>query len=902
MTNNKLFLIDGHALIFKMYYAFLRRPMINSKGVDTSILFGFTKRLLELIEKEGPTHLAVSFDLPGGTFRNEMFPAYKANRSETPQLVIDALEPLTEICKALNIPVIAKQGFEADDVIGSVAKYAEKEGFTVYMVTPDKDYGQLIDDNIYQYKPGKSGGDCEIIGKKEICEKYGISDPLQVIDMLTICGDTADNVPGVKGVGEVGAGKLISKYGSVENIYAHLDELSARQQEQFREAQSHIELSHTLVTIKTDIPMDIPCDQMRIDTAFSPEIADLFAKYEFTSLRRFIAHVRTSDKSSKAKSLKIKKIDKELLLQYAKNSHCCSIITDSADKSIFSKINGITLATLESPADGIGDCCEETVFVCEGKAGEFKQLLENESVTKCGYDLKLQSNILAYNGISLKGKLMDIELTHYLINPEMSHSLDILARSYLDINLDTASQSETSAVTGSLFDDSEISEQVSHQNDDSDNCAAILFLSRKLRDELESGKYGEKLTELYDSVEEPLIRVLARMERNGVKVDLRQLDRFAEQLREEMAIREDSARELAGDPSLNVSSPKQIGTLLFDKFKLDPKAKKNKTGSYTTDEATLSALADKHPIINEILEFRAVKKLLSTYIEPFPSYISPLTGRVHTTFNQALTATGRLSSSNPNLQNIPIRTERGREIRKSFVPGTPDGLILSADYSQIELRIMAHLSLDAHLTEAFKNGIDVHSATASKIFGLPHGEVTQEQRRIAKTVNFGIIYGISAFGLGQRLGISRKEAQKIIDDYFANFPAVHVFIEDTIASARENGYVETLLGRRRYLPDINSKNVNAKLFAERNAVNAPIQGTAADIIKLAMIGVDRRMSEEGLKSKMVLQVHDELVFDTLKEEAEQLKSIVKEEMENVTELSVPLIAECGYGKNWLEAH
>jgi DNA polymerase I len=898
--NGKLYLIDGHALIFKMYYAFLRRPMVNSKGADTSILFGFTKYLLELLERERPTHIAVAFDPPGGTFRNQLYPQYKANRPPTPQLIIDALEPLTELVQAMNIPVLMLKGYEADDVIGTIAKRSADEGLDVYMVTPDKDYGQLIDKTIYQYKPGKSGNDNEIIDVKGICERYGIGSPLQVIDMLTICGDTADNVPGVKGVGEVGAAKLISKYGSVENIYDHIGELSARQQAMFLEAKDHIALSKDLVTIRTDVPVEAPTETMRLDMNFSPALADLFEKYEFNSLRRHIPHISSAPKQT-SKPQTVSKINiipaaeaANILTALTANNPSsesaselaggrCAIQINAAGTGIFAQVTGVELCFGQ---DG-------QLTVSRGSLADFRQVLEDERISKCGVDLKLQLCQLAHAGVEMKGKLLDISLMHYLLNPERSHSLDILAQSYLGISLD--SQAEAGESVGSLFGDEQAPEQ---QNDDSQQLAAILQLSFKLEEELMNA--GAK--DLYDRIEEPLLKVLARMERSGMKVDLNSLREFSGQLREEILKHENAVRELAGEPGLNVSSPKQIGTVLFEKLQLDPKAKKSARGAWSTDEETLLALADRSPIIGEILEFRAAKKLLSTYIEPFPSYVSPLDARVHTTFNQALTATGRLSSSNPNLQNIPIRTERGKEIRKAFTASKQDWLIMSADYSQIELRIMAHLSCDRHLITAFKAGEDVHRATAAKIFGVATDEVTSDQRRIAKTANFGIMYGISAFGLAQRLHCPRSEAKKIIDDYFLSFPSIRSFIDDTVTAARESGYVETLFGRRRYLPDIDSKNATVRSLAERNAVNAPIQGTSADIIKLAMIAIDRRMREAGLQAMMVLQIHDELLFELPPEELETLRKIVVEEMENVVELSVPLTVECSYGKNWLESH
>ncbi len=883
--NGKLYLIDGHALIFKMYYAFLRRPMVNSKGMDTSILFGFTKYLLELVEREKPTHLAVAFDPPGGTFRNEMYPEYKANRPDTPQLVIDALEPLTEIVKAMNIPVLMIPGFEADDVIGSMALRSAGEGFDVYMVTPDKDYGQLVRPHVYQLRPGKGGGDDELLDAAAVCAKYGIQDTSQVIDMLTICGDASDNVPGVKGVGEVGAAKLISKYGSVEEIYAHLGELSARQQAMFEEARGHIALSKALVTIKTDIPLECRSSDMEMDMAFSPVLADLFEKYEFNSLKRYIAHVAAPAPAAEVrKDFAVAGAGVAELAAAARRAGRCAFVTEADGAGIFAPVTGVTVAV----ADG------DRLVAASGSPADFKALLEDASVEKYGFGIKLQLNRLSYSGISLEGRLVDVELIHYILNPERSHSLEILVRSYLDVSLETAAPQ---AEAGSLFADDE-SAAGEAPADRSREAAAILRLGEKILAELDaSGMFS-----LYDGMEEPLIRVLARMERTGVKVDVASLSEFAESLRRTMLEREAQVRDIAGEPGLNVSSPKQVGEVIFEKLKLDPKAKKGSKSSWSTDEETLLALADRSPIIDAILDYRATKKLLSTYIEPFPGYISPRDGRVHTTFNQALTATGRLSSSNPNLQNIPIRTERGKEIRKAFVAGTPGAMILSADYSQIELRIMAHLSCDAHLVDAFRHGVDVHAATAAKIFGIPLSDVTADQRRIAKTANFGIMYGISSFGLSQRLRCSRSEAKKIIDDYFLSFPSIRSFIDDTVAMARETGYVETLFGRRRYIADINSRNATVRSLAERNAVNAPIQGTSADIIKLAMVAIDRRMQAEGFRSSLVLQIHDELLFEVLPDELESLTSLVVKEMENVIELSVPLTVECNHGINWLESH
>ena len=869
-----------------MYYDILRHPTINSKGVDTSILFGFTKYILELIDKEKPTHLAVSFDPPGGTFRNEMYPEYKGTREATPQLVIDALEPLTELCRAMNIPVLMVMGYEADDVIGTIAGKAAREGFTVYMVTPDKDYGQLVSDRIFQYRPGKSGGEREILGPAEICGRYGIASPEQVIEILTICGDASDNVPGVKGVGEIGARKLIGTYGSAKEIYNHLDELTARQKAAFEQARGHIALSHDLVTIRTDVPIGFKPDEMALDTGYSPLAAELFDKYEFGSLKRYLGEYADSGEKHE-ENLDFTEISTDRACKEAVKAGNFSIVPDFQDSTIFCGIRRLTIGI----ADG------DRKFSSSGNAEQFREIIENESISKTVYDLKRIWNIFRHHGLVLKGKLLDIELMHYLINPEKSHRMDILARSYLNVSIEEH-VTERKTASLSLFEQDEAEDDVLPKHKEA---VVTAMLGRAVRKEIED----LDIAGLYDEIEEPLIRVLGEMERTGVRIDLGQLRQYAAGLNAEMEQIQQRIREMAGEPNLNILSTKQIGSVIFEKLALDPKVKKagsDKRYSYSTDEETLTALADRHPIINEILEYRGVRKLLSTYIDPLPNFVSPLTGKIHTTFNQALTATGRLSSSKPNLQNIPVRTERGKEIRKAFIPSREDGAIMSADYSQIELRIMAHLSQDEHLMDAFRRGLDVHAITASKIFRIALEDVSSDQRRIAKTANFGIMYGISAFGLAQRLKISRADARKIIEDYFTNFPTISSYIEKAIASAREKGYAETLFGRRRYLPDITSKNNTVRSLAERNAINAPIQGTAADIIKKAMINVSKRLEASGMQSRMVLQVHDELVFDALLSEVEDLKRLVTEEMENVIQLSIPLTVDCNYGKNWLEAH
>lgn len=888
--SKKLMLIDGHALIFRSYYAFLRRPMVNSKGVDTSILYGFTKTLIELIIKEKPTHFAVAFDPPAMTFRHELFPEYKANRSETPELIKGALEPLTELLDAISVPVIMKPGFEADDVIGTLAKRAASDGFTVYMVTPDKDFGQLIDENIYQYKPAKNGNENEVIGRDEVCSYYGIDTPAQVIDILTIWGDSSDNIPGVRGIGEVGSKKLVAKYKSVKNIYDSLDELPQKQKEAFLEASAHIGLSQTLVTIDTNVDIEWDEDSLKLETPHFTKIKELFANYELTSLSRMLPQLEqffsfTGNVSGEQLS--------DIPSAIATNSYETTPATPAQMLEI-AGVNGYVSVKI----------CQERLLVSSGGRSLFlnhdsnelnsvRALFEDHSLIKCGYDLKNLINLLKRAHIELNGYLADIELMHYLISPERSHKVEILAGSYLNANIAGVVDDSPK----DLFSSQDINQSIGEEQ--SLREVAVLYpLYEKLKEELAN----EGIDKLYDNMEMPLLRVLAGMEREGVKIDTGMLGEYSTQLTEELAVIEREVRELAQEPSLNISSPKQLGVVIYEKLKLVKNAKLTKGKSYSTDEETLAELSGTHPIISKILEYRNIKKLLSTYIDPLPSLISPVTGKIHTTYKQSLTATGRLSSVKPNLQNIPVRTERGREIRKAFIPSHRDGIIVSADYSQIELRLMAHMSGDELFIEAFREGKDIHAATASKIFGVPEGELTKEQRNRAKVANFGIIYGISAFGLSQRLAIPRGESKKLIEDYFAAYPQVESYMKMMIERARVDGFVTTLYGRKRYLPDINSKNPVVRGLAERNAINAPIQGSAADIIKVAMIRVDKKIKELGLKSRMVLQVHDELLFDAFKDEEEVLSDIIKREMEGVIELSVPLTIECQSGTNWLEAH
>ncbi len=883
----KLILIDGHALIFRSYYAFLRRPMVNSKGADTSIIFGFTKAVLELILKERPTHLAVAFDPPAKTFRHELYPEYKANRQETPQLIKDALNPLTEILEAISIPVLMKPGYEADDVIGTIAKRASQDGLPVYMVTPDKDFGQLIDKNIYQYKPAKSGSDNELINRERICEQYGIDDPSQIIDILTIWGDSSDNIPGVRGIGEIGSKRLISKYKSIDNIYNSLDELPPKQQEAFTEARSYIELSRKLITINTDVEMVWEKEDYKLETPHFNHIKELFTYYEFPSLARMLPSLEQmfnlTDRESSAEG----SIKQDTGNQY--NSLIASIeeLTNSV------KTKGY-LSFIICPDNLLLSCDGKSHFSEYNSAGlnKVKALFEDSSIIKCGYDIKSLINLLRREGIRLKGYQADIELMHYLLAPERSHKIELLAATFLNTQLTDYTDEEPADLFSQTEDKSvNIKSQLKE--------AAILY---PLYEVLKSMMAKEDIESLYNKIEMPLIEVLANMEYEGVKIDEEMLGEYSKELTAELISIEKQVRELADEPILNISSPKQLGVVLFEKLKLKKGARKTQSKNYSTDEETLNELYNVHPIIPQILEYRNIKKLLTTYIDPFPSLISPETGKIHTTYKQSLTATGRLSSVKPNLQNIPIRSERGREIRKAFISSHKNGIIISADYSQIELRLMAHMSEDPSLIEAFKEEMDIHAATASKIFKIAPDELSKEQRNRAKVANFGIIYGISAFGLSQRLGIPRAESKKLIEDYFAAYPGVESYIKETIGNAKMRGYVSTLYGRKRYLPDINSKNPVVRGLAERNAINAPIQGSAADIIKVAMIRVERKIKEAGLKSRMVLQVHDELLFDALRDEERELTKIIKEEMEGVIVLKVPLTIECKSGLNWLEAH
>ena len=893
---DKIFLIDGHAQIFRMYYAFMRRPMVNSKGEDTSILFGFTKMILELINKEHPTHLAVAFDPPAKTFRHTAYPLYKANRSAAPELVKAALEPLQEILKAFNIPVIMMPGFEADDVIGSMATQWKGNNTQIFMVTPDKDYGQLISENVFQYKPAKGGNEIEIIGREQVCQHYGICNPEQVIDILTIWGDSSDNVPGIKGIGEVGAKKLMAKYGSLDSIIEHRSELPQKQQENINASLDQIEMSRFLVTIKTDIELPLKVEDIIIKGASYQELDRVFNRYEFNSLRKMLPaeFVHSTEET-------VTETDNTVSKSYNPKENTIAQIANDAAKSAQCSI-------IDVDSNHIAIGTTQGYHILEWKnIADIADLLQNSSISKIGYNIKALYKRLWENGINLTGEIFDIELMHYIINPERTHKEEYLYKSYLGLDIENATTSTSSTEPAveelDLFSfaqqESDVAQDLSQEEKTvlGIRCNALIDLKDKLLEELKSS--GQE--KLYTEIEAPLVEVLANMEYTGVKIDTSNLNSYSKELGTELDSIEKQAYELSGE-AINLSSPKQVGALLYEKLKLNPKVKKSAKGSYPTDEETLTGLLDAHPIVGKILEYRGIKKLISTYTDALPQLINNKTGKIHTTYNQSLTATGRLSSTNPNLQNIPIRTQKGREIRKSFIPSTPNGYIVSADYSQIELRLMAHLSQDPHLVDAFNRNMDIHTATAAKVFKIDEMDVTKEQRSRAKVANFGIIYGISAFGLSQRLGMSRTDSKQLIDEYFNNYPKVKEYMNNMIQKAREEGYVETIYGRKRFLPDINSRNAAVRSYNERNAINAPLQGSAADIIKVAMINIYKRLNAEGLKSKMVLQVHDELIFDVTEQEVEQICNIVTQEMEKVAKLRIPLVAECGKGYNWLQAH
>ena len=920
---NKLFLLDAYALIYRSYYAFIKNPRINSKGLNTSAIMGFLNTLNEVLTKEQPTHIGVAFDPHGPTFRSEAYPAYKAQREETPEDIRKAVPIIKDLLKAYRIPILQADGYEADDVIGTLAEKAGSIGVETYMLTPDKDYGQLVRDNVFIYRP-RHGGGYETMGPKEVCEKYGIPSPATVIDLLALMGDSADNFPGCPGVGEKTAVKLINDFGSIEQLIARSSEIKGKLREKVEEHVEDIKMSYFLATIKTDVPIELDMESLKLVEPNEDELGKLLLDLEMKSFAdrvlkksqkpqkvvnqqldlfaEFPADGTDLSENSSFETLKStphnyklveNQEDLKKLCDYFFTKQILSLDTETTSTSaIDAELVGLSFAVKEFEAFYVPIPAnrEEALKI----VNIFKPLYEDPKILKVGQNLKYDLEVLRNYGIELKGKMWDTMIAHYLIQPELRHNMDYMAEIYLNyqtIHIDEliGPKGKNQKSMRSLLP----SQVYEYAAEDAD---ITLRLKNKLEPELK--KYD--CEKLFYEIEMPLMPVLAEMEMNGVCLDTQSLAETSKQFTNRMNEIEARIFELAGQ-QFNIASPKQVGEILFDKLKIVEKAKKTKTGQYVTSEEVLQQLKNKHEIVADILEHRGLKKLIGTYIDALPKLINPSTGHIHTSFNQTITATGRLSSSDPNLQNIPIRGEDGKEIRKAFIP-EPGCLFFSADYSQIELRVMAHLSQDPQMIEVFREGKDLHAATAANIYKKPIAEVTRDERTKSKRANFGIIYGITVCGLAERLDIPRDEAKMLIDGYFETFPQVYNYMEKSKEVARQQGYVTTLFGRRRYLPDINSHNATVRGFAERNAINAPIQGTAADIIKVAMIHIFQRFKAEGIKSKMILQVHDELNFSVLPEEKEKVEQIVIEEMQNAFQMAVPLVADSGFGDNWLEAH
>ena len=920
----KLFLLDAYALIYRAYYAFIKNPRINSKGFNTSAILGFVNTLEEVLRKENPTHIGIAFDPSGPTFRHEAYEAYKAQREETPEAIRQSVPVIKDIIRAYHIPILEIAGYEADDVIGTLATEAGKRGINTYMMTPDKDYGQLVSEHVFMYRPKYGDKDFEVMGVEEVKAKFDIQSPLQVIDMLGLMGDTADNIPGCPGVGEKTAQKLIAQFGNIENLLAHTDELKGAIKKKVEENKEQITFSKFLATIKTDVPIALDMEALKREEPDEEELRRLFEMLEFRSLIDRVIKTEKKAPSSPAAQPDLFGFFAEEDTADAKNSiltrledlsYDYQLVDNKEEMAILAeKLLAQNFFSLDTETTGIDPITAELVGMsfsfAENQAfyvpvpanreealtivNIFKPAFENPDSLKIGQNIKYDLIMLANYGVTLKGKMFDTMIAHYVLQPELRHGMDYLAEIYL--KYETIKIEELIGAKGKKqgnMRDLAPEAVYKYACEDAD---VTLKLKQVLENELETN--GVK--KLFEEIEMPLVPVLAYMERNGVRIDTDALKETSRHFTARMNQIEEEVHQLAG-MEFNIASPKQVGEVLFDRLKIVEKAKKTKTGQYVTSEEVLESLRGKHEIVGKILEHRGLKKLLGTYIDALPQLINPATGRIHTSFNQTVTATGRLSSSNPNLQNIPIRNEDGKEIRKAFIPD--EGCeFFSADYSQIELRIMAHLSNDPHMIEAFQKDQDIHAATAAKIYKVKLEEVTREQRSKAKTANFGIIYGISVFGLAERLNVDRKEAKALIDGYFENYPNVKAYMDQSIQEAREKGYIETIFKRKRYLPDINSKNAVVRGYAERNAINAPIQGSAADIIKVAMIRIYQRFQEEDIRSKMILQVHDELNFSVLPEEKEKVQQIVISEMEAAYKMKAPLRADHGWGHNWLEAH
>ena len=941
----KLFLLDAYALIYRAYYAFLKNPRINSKGFNTSAILGFINTLEDVLKKENPTHIGIAFDPKGPTFRHEAFEQYKAQREETPEVIRESVPVIKEFIQAYNIPIFEVSGYEADDVIGTLAKAAEKRGIITYMMTPDKDYGQLVSDTTFIYRPKYGDKEFEVMGVERVKEKFGIQSTVQVIDLLGLMGDSSDNIPGCPGVGEKTAQKLIAQFGSIENLLENTDELKGALKTKVEENREKILFSKYLATIKTDVPIELDMLSLKREAPDEEKLTALLDFYELRALKERVKKANsapslfdesgeaavatsTADKKKEAKNsplqgslfdffptgnaddekksnhLRLKEVphtyklvdteeDITKLVSVVKN--CNSVCFDTETTStnaLAAELVGISIAVKENEAFYIPMPADRETT--EKRLSILREIFENEESEKIGQNMKYDITVLSNYGIEVRGPLFDTMIAHYVLQPELYHGMDYLAEIYL--GYDTIKIEEL------------IGEKGRNQKNMRDISPTLVCdyacedadITLKLKNILQQELKKEGIEELFYNIEMPLVPVLAYMERNGARIDTASLKETSTLFGKRLAEIEEQIYSLAGEP-FNIASPKQVGDILFGKLKIVDKPKKTKTGQFVTSEDVLAQLQNRHPIVKNILQYRGLKKLLSTYVDALPELVNPRTGKIHTSYNQTVTATGRLSSSNPNLQNIPIRDEDGKEVRKAFVPD--DGcMFLSVDYSQIELRIMAHLSGDENMIEDFRSGYDIHAATAAKVYKKPIEEVTKDERRKAKVANFGIIYGISVFGLAERMNVDRREAKELIENYFATYSGVQEYIEKCKQDAKANGFVETIFHRKRYLPDINSHNAVVRGYAERNAVNAPIQGSAADIIKVAMINIWRRMKEENMRSTMILQVHDELNFNVLPDEKDKMLSMVVEEMQNAFAMSVPLIADHGWGVNWLEAH
>ncbi|SFA42670.1 DNA polymerase I [Pedobacter suwonensis] len=934
--NKKLFLLDGMALMYRAHFALSKNPRFTSTGINTSAVMGFTNTLLDVLKKEKPTHIAVVFDTDAPTERHTSFEAYKAHRQAMPEDLAAAMPYVLKLITGFNIPVITSDGYEADDIIGTMAKKAEQKGYQVYCMTPDKDFAQLVSENIFIYKPARMGNDMEILGVKEVLAKWEVENVLQVIDILGLWGDAVDNIPGIPGIGEKTAKALIKQYGSMENIIAHSHELKGKQRENVENFAEQGLISKKLATILLDVPVELDEASLELCDPSRDLLEPLFTELEFRTLGRrvfgdefsvttarfqegtqtdlfgnqsgeTIQYTNTLEEEPAeklpAKTIENTEHDYQLVDSAEQRADLIKLLLAEKRISFDTETTGtdanmadlVGLSFSIKPGTGYYIPVPAERAAAQSIIDEFRAVLENEAIEKIGQNTKYDILVLKWYGVEVKGKVFDTMLAHYLIDPDTRHGMDVLSENYLGYSPISITKLIGAKGKNQLtMRDVPVADVVDYAAEDADVTLRLAHIFEPKLKELNAAKLAEE-------IENPLVYVLADIEKEGVRIDIETLQAYSKELETEIIKFEQNVYDKAGI-KFNLASPKQLGEVLFDKLQLDPKAKKTKTGQYQTGEDILMALASKSDIVQDILDFRQLQKLKSTYVDALPLMVNPKTGRVHTSYNQAVAATGRLSSNNPNLQNIPIRTERGREVRKAFIARDENHILLSADYSQIELRIIAEISKEENMLDAFSKGIDIHTATAAKVYGVSIEEVDGTQRRNAKAVNFGIIYGQSAFGLSQNLGIPRKEAAEIIEQYFAQYPGIKRYMSDTMNFARENGYVETIMGRRRYLRDINSANQTVRGFAERNAINAPIQGSAADMIKIAMINIHKEMKAQNLQSTMTMQVHDELVFDVLRSEKEAMKAIIQDKMANAIKLTVPIVVEIGEGNNWLEAH